>query len=157
MEQETPIMPPAQEMAAAAAPLDQVSMALDGYALVELREAVKWSRFLAIAGIVAMGILTIAGLFMVVFVGQRRDSGSILAIIPMALIIAVYFFPIYYLYQYSTIAKDAIINRDGRRMTQAFSYLKLHYKFMGILFIVIMSLYVVIGIAAVVGINMFKH
>lgn len=57
------------------------------------------------------------------------------------MIIVIYGFPIYYLYQFGKFSKLAINNYDSEAITIAFQYIKLHYRFMGILVIVILICY----------------
>jgi hypothetical protein len=54
----------------------------------------------------------------------------------------VYFFPIYYLYKFASMARSGIQGRDGSQISGALHYLKSHYKFVGILTIVGIALYI---------------
>ena len=53
-------------------------------------------------------------------------------------------FPISYLYQFSENTKKAIENNDNNFIRDAFEFLKSHYKFMGILTIILLSFYAII-------------
>jgi hypothetical protein len=54
-----------------------------------------------------------------------------------------YFFPILYLFRFSTKAKTALNSGSDLELTEAFQNLKSHYKFVGILTIVMIGLYIV--------------
>jgi hypothetical protein len=55
-----------------------------------------------------------------------------------------YFFPIYYLFQFSSKIKNAFKFNDNEQLNASFEYLKSHYKFMGILALIFVSFYAVI-------------
>jgi hypothetical protein len=115
---------------------------------IEIR---KWTNFLAILGYVVMGLIIIASIVMastVSLIGSTPLGG--VSAIPMILIAVVYFFPIYYLYKFSVISKRAIADNDSGSLSEAFKYMKFHYRFMGIMAIVVMGLYAVIIIGAVI-------
>ncbi len=124
---------------------ENYKMDLDNSALNHLNETRKWSLFLSILGFVFMGLMFVITLVMV-FVGSSNAIPGLSAamMIPLLLVLAIYFFPIYYLFQFSSFSKQAIVKKDTGLLTTALQYLKMHYKFMGILAIVMLSLYVII-------------
>lgn len=114
-----------------------------------LNEARKWSMFLAILGFIGVGFLIIAAFMM----------GSIFSLIPnthlpggfgiligvIYLVIGVlYFFPVYYLFQFSQKSKKAVEGHDSNFLTDAIGKLKSHYKFIGIMTIVFLVIYPVL-------------
>lgn len=112
-----------------------------------LKETRAWTNFLSILGFVFLGLMTlimIIGLIASGFAKQSPYAGiaSGFAFLVMALFIALYYFPFYYLLSFSRNAKIAVTNQDPSYLTEALRYLKLHYRFMGILAIVIISLYI---------------
>ena len=58
----------------------------------------------------------------------------------------IYFFPVYYLYQFASRIKFALREKDNEKLTSSLEYLKSHYKFMGVLALIMVSLYGVIFI-----------
>lgn len=120
---------------------------LDRQALRSLYEAGGWANFLAILGFIMMGFLVLAGIFMgAVFSNLPAEntlpfSGGVFTIIYI-LIAAVYFFPIYYLFKFATMARNGIQVRDSSQVSGALHYLKSHYKFVGILTIAAIALYI---------------
>jgi hypothetical protein len=56
-----------------------------------------------------------------------------------------YFFPVYYLFKFSSQVRTALINKNSQQLDSAFENLKSHYKFIGILMIITLSIYVLFG------------
>jgi hypothetical protein len=52
-----------------------------------------------------------------------------------------YFFPVYYLYMFARKTKNAILCNDNQMLAEGFSKLKSHYKFVGILTLIIVGFY----------------
>jgi len=121
--------------------------------LFEIR---KWAGFLAIMGFIGVGFIVLAALFMGVIFSvlpmgnaDMPFPGFIFTIIYLVLAV-LYFFPVYYLYQFTTRLKTALLQRSDEFLESAFKFLKSHYKFIGILTIVMLALYPIILIVAVV-------
>ncbi|WP_372644495.1 hypothetical protein [Ancylomarina sp.] len=128
-------------------------LVLEIQAEVYLRETRKWTKFFAILGFVFMGlgVLSSIGLF------AASSMMSAYTQVPMGgiavlylILIGVYFFPIYYLLQFSNKAKEALLSRSSQTLTEAMKYIKSHYKFVGIMTIVMLALYPIIIIGAIV-------
>jgi hypothetical protein len=140
---------------------DNETIGIDNYGLKQLAETRKWSMFLSILGFIFLGLIFIITIFMVAF--GRQITGfqyRSLALIPLLLIGSIYFFPIYYLFQFSYYSKQALINKDNGLLSKALRYLKMHYRYMGILIIIMLSLYlIIIAIMIILGnsMNMFEH
>ena len=120
-----------------------------------LAEIKKWANFLAIMGFVGVGFMVLAAIFITVVFSIIPDEqnmfpfpASLLGVIYLIMAV-VYFFPARYLYMFSTKMKYALLNKDNDFLETSFGYLKSHYKFIGILVIVMLTLY---PIAMVVGI-----
>jgi uncharacterized oligopeptide transporter (OPT) family protein len=69
------------------------------------------------------------------------DVGLVITIVYLILA-ALYFFPVYYLYQFSTRMKTALSTKKDDTLADAFEVLKSHYKFIGVLTVIVLSLYV---------------
>ncbi|RXQ92982.1 hypothetical protein EO244_10920 [Ancylomarina salipaludis] len=118
-----------------------------------LRETRKWTKFFAILGFIFMGLGLLGSL------GLFAASSMMSAYTPFPmgamgvfylLLIGLYFFPIYYLLQFSNKAKEALMSRRSQALTEAMGYIKSHYKFVGIMTIVMLALYPIIIIGAVI-------
>jgi len=119
-----------------------------------LRETAKWANFLAILGYVFLGLIVIMALFMGTALASLSAAGGIgggvITIVYLA-IAALYFFPIYFLHRFAANMKNAFDHNDNEAMTEGFNFLKKHYKFIGILMIVMISFYVLIFFLALLG------
>lgn len=114
-----------------------------------LLETSKWGKFLAILGYIGMGIQVLLAIFMM-FVYSRLGNlpesdfpmglmGIFYLIIPV-----IYYFPVTYLYRYSVQIKQGVNSKDLSTVTSGFQNLKSLFKFLGILAIVMISIYALI-------------
>lgn len=127
-----------------------------------LKETAKWSYFLSILGFVGIGILVLLAIFMGAIFSKLGAFGGNSArfgmmggsfITVLYLILAViYFFPVYYLFQFASKAKAAFSDKDNEKLNASFEYLKSHYKFMGILALIMFSLYGIVFLFSFIGI-----
>lgn len=116
-----------------------------------LKETAKWGYFLSILGFVFIGFIVLVALFAGTLFAKLGElgggAGAIGALggtfitVLYLLIALLYFFPVYYLFKFSSNAKAAFRNNDNESLTSSFEYLKSHYKFVGILTLVILSFY----------------
>jgi len=113
-----------------------------------LNEAGKWGKFLAIVGFCMVGFIVCIGLFAgTIFSSLGSDMpypGIFISIIYIGIGL-LYFFPVLYLFRFARQIRAALSSRDPQEMESAFENLKSHYKFIGIMMIVILSLYVLLG------------
>jgi len=134
---------------------------LDNDGLNQLYATRKWSMFLSILGFVFLGLVLVISVIMIITGGINSRIGySAAAMIPLILISATYFFPIYYLFKFSYFSKLALNNKDMGLLSTSLRYLKMHYRFMGILVIIILSLYFVFIIIVLISgslMNVLQH
>ena len=123
-----------------------------------LKETAKWAHFLSILGFIGVGIMVLIAFFVGTIFSNLGLSGERFGMIEGGLITviylflaAIYFFPVYYLFQFSSKAKLAFSSTDNEKLTASFEYLKSHYKFMGILVLVFFSLYGIIFFVSLIG------
>ncbi|MFN3272511.1 MAG: DUF5362 family protein [Cloacibacterium caeni] len=122
-----------------------------------LKETAKWTKFLAILGFVGIGLMVLGSLVMLFAPSSLMSNGDFPfggKIFMMLLYLAfavLYYFPISYLYQFSENTKKAIVNNDNNAIRDAFEFLKSHYKFMGILTIILLAFYAIIIFIALIG------
>ena len=129
-------------------------LTIDETAFEHLRQARKWAAFLSVLALSLMGIVAV-----VMAITTISALGSaILTIVPLFLILIIYFFPVWYLYQFSRYAKQAVTQVDSLALTTALGYLKKHYRYMGILFLIAMVMYIISAIVIGVndGVNLFQ-
>lgn len=119
-----------------------------------LFETARWGKFLAIVGFVVCGLIVVGGIFMVTAFStfERRYSGynssaslgavfgPSLAII-YVLISILYFFPCLFLLRFSNKMKTALATDNQAELTLSFQNLKALFRYVGILTIIVLSLY----------------
>jgi uncharacterized membrane protein YjgN (DUF898 family) len=127
-----------------------------------LSEAAKWGKFLAIFGFIICGLIVVVGLFMAANFNEltstsRRYSmyddgaafqgmGTMMAVIYIILA-AIYFFPCLFLLRFSNKMKVALQTDDQAMLTGSFQNLKVMFRFVGILTIIIIAFYLLAFIA----------
>jgi len=135
------------------------NLELNQLAKEALKEGAKWTFFLSIMGFIGVGFMVLAAIFMTItlsaipdevdnlgFFGAMKNFMALLYLLMAVL----YFFPIYYLYKYSSKVKTALQFNDSNLLADAFVNLKAHHKFLGISIIVILSLYLLIIVGVVI-------
>ncbi len=109
----------------------------------DLLETVKWTRFIAIASIVVIGLVLLFFLAsLIVFATAFLSSG--MAVFPIflnILLIGISLIPIFYLYKFSVKLKKALITEDEQLLASGFNFLKSHYRFYGILLMILLIIY----------------
>ncbi len=130
-------------------------MTLSRHAQDYLAEIRKWANFLAIMGFIGVGFMALGSLFIgLIFsnlpIENEMPFPGIIFSVVYFLFALVYFFPVYFLYQFSVKLKTALMEKSEEYLESAFKFLKSHYKFIGILTIVMLALYPIIMIVAVV-------
>jgi hypothetical protein len=130
---------------------------LNDYSIDFLKETAKWVNFLAIMGFIGIGLMVISAFFMGAIFSSLPNSGDIpfnagpIMTGVYLLFAALYFFPVLYMYRFADKMKIALARKDEDVLTDAFINLKAHYKFIGILTIVMLSLYALLFLLALIG------
>lgn len=131
----------------------QDGLQLSNNSLGYLESTAKWARFLAILGFIGLGLMVIAALIMFVMgaaISGRtygRYGGGMMGFpaglvgVSYLIMAVLYFFPILYLNNYATRMLQAIAMRDSAALESSFEQLRNHYRFVGILTIVVIGLY----------------
>ncbi len=125
------------------------SILLSQKAIGFIYQASQWSKFIAIVGFIVIGFLVLAGLFAGIAASYISDNHVSLPFPPFwisfiyLLVALIFFFPIYYLYSFSSKAHAAISTQNGVSMDEAFKNLKAHYKFISIFFIITLCLNII--------------
>lgn len=126
----------------------QPGLTIDDIAKAYLQEAARWGKFISIFGIVICGLMLMLGLaFTFSGVGAIYASMGV----PPALIgifyllfTAIYLYPCVALLRFSTKVKEAILLNNDDILHSSFRFLKNHFKSIGILIIVMISIYVLL-------------
>jgi len=130
-----------------------ISLKLNIDGILHLRETRRWTNFMAIMGFIFIGLM-LAGVVGAFFVSQFVGGNRYLSIIPLLLLSVLYYFPIRYLWNFSKHSKLAIEHSDSNALELAMKYLKMHYRFMGIMVIVILAIYVMIAAFGLLALGM---
>ncbi|WP_205860272.1 DUF5362 family protein [Polaribacter sp. 20A6] len=123
-----------------------------------LKETAKWAKFLSIIGFILIAIMLVFAVFATTIFelaskmkpGMPESLGLTMTVTYLVLAI-IYFFPVYYLLQFSNKMKTALSTKNDETLAKAFEMLKSHYKFIGVFTIITMSLYALLTVAAVFG------
>jgi hypothetical protein len=116
--------------------------------IYQLTQTRKWTMFLSISGLIFIGLI-IAVILAGILSKLNSSANSLLTFLPLVLVVLIYFFPIYYLLQFSRYFKMAITSKEEDVLSIAFKYLKMHFRFMAI-FIMIALLIYIIGSASII-------
>lgn len=136
---------------------NQSEIRLNNEAKAVLKEASKWASFLAVLGFIGIGFIVLMALFAGTIFSALPSSGygSVLGgigfTIAYLLVALLYFFPVMYLYKFAKNTKIGLLRDDEKVLTEAFTNLKSHYKFIGVLTIVMLSFYAIIFLIAIVS------
>ena len=137
--------------------LDGHLLGLNQEAMSHLEKARKWTLFLSI-----MGLIFIALMVLTPFLTLRHFTlpempafgTPMLALIPLLIFAVIYFFPFWYLLQFSRLSKSALETRDENALERALHFLRLHYQYMGVLVIIGAVIYVVAILGMIIGIGL---
>jgi hypothetical protein len=122
--------------------------------LKHLNTTRKWAMFLAIIGFIFLGLLVIIGLiagtFLTAFNSGEKSLGipESLMFVPILLLAVIYFFPVLFLFRFSKHTSHAVQTLDKMEFHKAIKYLKSCFVYIGVLIIIILSLYIVVLIVA---------
>jgi len=135
-------------------PLEIKKIEIEQETLNHLNTTRKWAMFLAIVGFIFLGLLIIIGLiagtFLTAFSTGEKGLGipESLMFIPVLLLIVLYFFPVLFLFRFSKHTSHAIRTFDKLEFHKAIKNLKAYFAYIGILIIIVLSIYIVVLIIA---------
>jgi hypothetical protein len=145
---------------------NQNKLSLNDLAISALRESAKWCMFLAIVGFIFIGLMVLGGVFMTIGMsaissmsndsyGQMGMNNPFMVIknyigLIYLVFALLYFFPVFYLFKYAKGIKDALSSGNEVILANALANLKSHHKFLGIMTIIMIALYIIVIIGAVV-------
>jgi Family of unknown function (DUF5362) len=104
------------------------------------RQTSAWALFFAILLFILFGLVSLSGLIAAVAGGI---SGIVSAIFIVVFYGAILFFPGLYYYRFSIQLKQALTIDDTDLLDRAFNNLKYYYRYVGILMIIVLTLYLV--------------
>ena len=125
--------------------------------LYYLKETRKWTKFLSILGFVFIGLMIIVsisfGSLMSNFAGEGVEPPfpSFAMFIIYLIIGAIYFFPVFYLFKFTSHIKSGLERRSSEQFNNAFKYLKSHFEFVGVLVIIGLGIYALVFLGLIIG------
>lgn len=128
-------------------------ISIPSQAINNLIETGKWTKFLSIVGFIFIGIMIVIALFTSAILSNIKGAENVfpypsyLIGIIYILIAGLYFFPVLYLYKFSTNVKKSLKTNNLQGFNTATKNLKSHFKFIGILTIIALALYLPVIIA----------
>jgi hypothetical protein len=130
--------------------------------LKHLNATRKWTTFLSVLGFIFLGLLVVAGLFtslfLTTFKTQEANLGipeSVMIII-FIVVVAINFLPVFFLFRFSRNTRDGIQNLNLSKLEKGFNNLRLYFTYIGIMVIVVLTIYVVALLAAGASISFLK-
>lgn len=134
-------------------------MELNDQANKFLLEIAKWATFLAIVGFVTIGFMIILSFSIGTILSQVPENN--MGVSPQffsffyLIFAGIYFIPVYYLFQFGSKTKKALINNDTDLLTFGLKKLKSHYKFLGIVTIIMVGLNILFLIFGTLAASLF--
>jgi len=126
--------------------LNNESLIMTKDTLGSLDRIIYWAKFLSILGFIGVAFMLI-GALSIALVGISIMGSEVAGISVVYLVLAaIYFMPMYYLFKFATHARQGLTHKSQYETDQGLIYLAAHYKFIGIMAIVLLSLYVLIFI-----------
>lgn len=114
----------------------------------------KWAMFFAILGFIFVGLIIIAGLtagtFLSLFNSGQMSTGfpEWIVIAILIFVALIYFFPVLFLFRFSKHTANAIQTLSKEELRKAIRYLRACFVYMGVMTIVVLSIYIVAIIVA---------
>jgi uncharacterized membrane protein YjgN (DUF898 family) len=127
---------------------------IDSASRSHLSEAAKWAKFLAIIGFIMCGLIVVFSFFVgAIFTGmsgynQYGDSqafssglGTIMTVMYLGIGV-LYFFPCLFLLRFANNLQTALNTNEQHTLNRSFQNLKIMFRYVGILTIIVISLYI---------------
>ena len=128
-----------------------------------LAETAKWAKFLSIVGFVMCGLIVLASFFVGTFFSASTDRyerygdenplaglGILMTLFYLAIGV-LYFFPCLFLFRFATQMTAALNTNEQVTLNTAFQNLKRMFRYLGILTIIVISLYIFAFIFAMIN------
>jgi hypothetical protein len=127
-------------------------LSIDPLVKSHLSETARWGKFLSIIGFICCALIVILGIYFVTaFSSMERTYGlnegpSLSAFGPMLAVVYIlfallYFFPCLFLLRFSNKMKTALAADNQEDLTVSFQNLKVLFRYIGILTIIVLSIY----------------
>lgn len=149
------------------------SLSIDPMTKSHLGETAKWARFLAICGMIMLGLAFFGVIYFAYTMSAMTSSfGDIEGMegvrtgpfagfgVGMAvfyiLLLVFWFFPLMYMLRFASRMRTALAGNDQQALNTAFQNLKICFRFIGIVTIIILAIYAIGIIFFIIGASMFS-
>jgi len=135
----------------------------------QLYEAARWGKFLAIVGFIMCGLILLGGITIVTTLGSvertygsdmgpsfGRTFGSAFILVYIIIAAIIYFFPCLFLLRFSNKMKTALAADNQADLTLSFQNLKILFRYLGILTIIVLGIYLLAIIFTGIGMQMSR-
>ena len=134
---------------------------IDESSRAHLAEAAKWAKFLAIVGFVMCGLIIVLSFFIGTLfsasMSKYGDSaafgsgfGIIITIVYLGIGI-LYFFPCLFLFKFANNMIAALNSNEQITLNRSFQNLKIMFRYVGILTIIVLGLYIIAFVFGILG------
>lgn len=144
------------------------SLSIEPATKAHLSEASKWAKFLAIVGMIFLGLMVVTGIVLATSVSRdlsRLDSpqdsyplsmfGSSVAIVYIIFAV-VGFLPALFLLRFANKTKTALASDNQEALNLAFQNLKAYLRYIGIVVIIWLALFVIGTLFTIIGAAAFS-
>jgi hypothetical protein len=133
---------------------------IDQSSRAHLAEAAKWAKFLAIVGFVICGLIIVLSFFIGTLfstsmsrydtAGLGSSFGIIITIVYLGIGI-LYFFPCLFLFKFANNMITALNSNEQITLNRSFQNLKIMFRYVGILTIIVFGLYIIAFVFGILG------
>jgi len=134
---------------------------IDQSSRAHLAEAAKWAKFLAIVGFVMCGLIIVLSFFIGTLFstsmsryGDSAAFGSGFGIIMTIVYLSfgvLYFFPCLFLFRFANNMIVALNSNEQITLNRSFQNLKIMFRYVGILTIIVLALYIIVFVFGILG------
>jgi len=134
---------------------------IDQSSRAHLAEAAKWAKFLAIVGFVMCGLIIVLSFFIGALFstsmsryGDSAAFGSGFGIIMTIVYLSfgvLYFFPCLFLFRFANNMIVALNSNEQITLNRSFQNLKIMFRYVGILTIIVLALYIIAFVFGILG------
>jgi hypothetical protein len=141
---------------------DLFSIGIDEQGSYYLLQTAKWTKFLAIMGMVITGLLVISLVFVMAF-GSAIMAGFASAspiaasvgwfsyMFILVIMMVLYVYPILCLYRFSNYTKTAVATKDSLLFQKALKEQRNMWRFLGIICLIVLAFYALIFVFGILG------
>lgn len=132
-----------------------------------LSEAARWAKFLAIVGFICCGLTVLFGLFFGTIFSRLGNSnpystyddnnaaitgamGAAMAVVYIVIAL-IWFFSFLFLYKFATKMRVALATNDQEVLNASFQNLKIMFRYVGIITIIVLAIYVLMLLVILAG------